>query len=166
MNRVLFTFLFTSSLGALGTLACGGISDPSLSAAEKTASVSGALTGTLIPSNARVALVYRKAATAGATSVEVAGDAPVINGTFTLSLTKPLDEYFSKIDDRNGPIGSGSWSTSPGYPGDRPWPVPLPLPTAPIPDDSPRVADAPQPAPTADAGAPARIGPRSVAGSV
>ena len=124
MNRLRFSFLVCSL--ATAAFACGGISDPTRGGSENVATVSGALTGTAVPANARVALVYRKVTTTGTGStatVEVASDAPVVGGKFTMNLGVPAADYFSGIeghsiknisDDSTPPsVGGGSVGTTP-----------------------------------------------------
>ncbi len=74
--------------------ACGGISDPTRSGGENVATVSGALTGTAVPTGARVALVWRKAAG----GVEVGAEAPIVGGQFSMTLGTPADGYFFAAD--------------------------------------------------------------------
>ncbi|MDB4945623.1 MAG: hypothetical protein JWP97_5157 [Labilithrix sp.] len=98
--------------------ACGGISDPTI-AGEKVATVAGALTGTSVPANARVALVWR---TASSTTDEggyaVGDDVPVVGGHFTMSLAVPAAAFFSSLD--NGTTFANGKDT--------PVPAPAPVP--------------------------------------
>jgi len=67
-----------------------------------TATVSGALTGVTVPSNARVALVYRGNTAANASShsaLVVGSDVAVVGGKFTMNLGVPADDLFSAADD-------------------------------------------------------------------
>lgn len=98
MNRLRISLL-SSSL-AVAALACGGISDPTRGGTENVATVSGALTGTSVPANARVALVYRKisaGSTGAVASVEVGSDVAVVGGKFTMNLSVPSSDYFTAI---------------------------------------------------------------------
>lgn len=131
--RLRFAVLVTSSCAALA-FACGGIADPTKGGnSEKVATVSGALTGTAVPANARVALVWRTA-TSSATEggYAVGDDVPVVAGKFTMSLAIPAAAYFSNIDgkgnfDNDGsndaPSGSSAGNTT------DPSPPPPPLPS-------------------------------------
>ena len=92
MNRLPFAALLASSALA-AMVACGGISDPSKRG--NIATVSGALTGSNVPNNARVALVWRKGKAGG---VEVGADVPVVNGQFTMNLAAPANGYFFPAD--------------------------------------------------------------------
>lgn len=109
--------IFASASLATLALACGGISDPtkpsSTGGGETTIStVSGALSGTDVPSNAHVALVWRVASTGG---WSVGSDAPVINGTFTMNLTAPPAEYFANFGEESSSTepSSGSGGSAP-----------------------------------------------------
>jgi|GEM_PF-2369308 len=109
MRRLPLSFLFSSSL-ALAAFACGGISDPTRGS-ERVATVSGALTGTSIPANARVAVVWRNGAAGG---LRVGDDTAVVGGKFTLTLATPPDAYFTELEGRYSttepapaPIGPG-----------------------------------------------------------
>jgi hypothetical protein len=123
-NRLRFALLL-SSLG-VATIACGGISDPTRGGSENVATVSGALTGTAVPANARVALVYRKITTDSTGthgSVEVGSDVPVVGGAFTMNLAIPAADYFgplggtSSISSTDYLVGSGgSGGTAPSAP--------------------------------------------------
>lgn len=106
MNRLSLALLLSSSLG-LAAVACGGISDPT-QGSERVATVSGALTGTSVPANARVALVYRKASSnpGAAAPVEVASDVPVVAGKFTMNLGEPSADYFEVVGNQ-APLASG-----------------------------------------------------------
>ena len=121
--RLRFALLFSSSLATLA-FACGGIADPTRGS-ERVATVSGALTGTSVPANARVALVWRTAtSTPTDGGYAVGDDVPVVGGKFTMSLAVPPAGYFSTID------GRGFDSSSPDAPqtGNLPKPGPLPDP--------------------------------------
>lgn len=130
-HRLPFALLLTSSLG-VATFACGGISDPTLGGDERVASVSGALTGSAVPANARVALVYRLPQSgAGTIPVEVGSDVPVIGGKFTMNLGVPSSSYFFDIDpDEVDIVNNGTSSSDP----------PPPLETAPSPGPDPAPA--------------------------
>lgn len=97
----------TASLGAISALvACGGISDPTRgSSTERVATVSGALTGASIPSNTRVALVWRVGAT---TAVAPGNDVAVVNGKFTMDLSIPPESYFASAESDYDSLSSGS----------------------------------------------------------
>lgn len=107
MKRLQLALLFSAfSAAAVTTAACGGISDPTKGGEEGTvATVSGALTGTAVPGNARVALVFRNPKGFGEGRVQVAGDAPVVGGQFTINLGVPSDALFS-------PLGGDSFGSS------------------------------------------------------
>ena len=99
LNRLHFALFASASCAALAA-ACGGISDPTKGAgieATTTAQVSGALTGTTVPANARVALVWR--APGAPDGYALGDDVPVVNGRFTMSLAAPPAAYFTNIDD-------------------------------------------------------------------
>ena len=128
-SRLRFALIASSSCAALA-FACGGISDPTKGgSSERVATVSGALTGTSIPANAHVALVWRTAShTAGGGAYEVGEDVPVVNGKFTMSLAVPAAAYFSIIDGK-GFGGSSNTVDSPpstGSGGAEPAPAPVP----------------------------------------
>jgi len=95
-----------ASLGAIAALlACGGISDPTKgSSGERVATVSGALTGTSMPSNTRVALVW-KVGTTG--TYAVGSDVPVVDGKFTMALAAPPDSYLLAAEDDYEGLSSG-----------------------------------------------------------
>lgn len=104
MNRLHLALLLSSSLG-LAAAACGGISDPTKGGGTdgRVATVSGALTGISVPSNARVALVYRKVTSTGpgsasTSTVVVGSDVAVVDGKFTMNLGVPADDLFSAVD--------------------------------------------------------------------
>ena len=107
LNRLHFgRFVLLASAGLAATaFACGGISDPTLNGGDgNVATVSGALTGTAVPANARVAIVWRKVTTtpSGTTgSVEVGSDVAVIDGKFTMNLGAPAADYFAPIDSHS-----------------------------------------------------------------
>ena len=82
------------ALPFLALLGCGSISDPSKNG-EHTAVVTGALTGSSVPANARVALVWRTGTAGG---LVVGADAPVIAGKFSMSLGEAADAYFVDAD--------------------------------------------------------------------
>ncbi len=99
LNRLHFTLLASASCAALAA-ACGGISDPTKRPgieATTTAQVSGALTGTTVPANARVALVWR--APGAADGYALGDDVPVVNGRFTMALAAPPAAHFTNIDN-------------------------------------------------------------------
>jgi hypothetical protein len=76
-------------------VACGGISDPTKAGpTERVATVTGALTGTAVPSGAHVALVWKT----GASGFAVGSDVAVLDGHFTMDLTIPPDGYFVPAD--------------------------------------------------------------------
>ena len=110
-------------------LACGGISDPTKGGLnEPVATVSGALTGTSVPANARVALVWRTASsTTDSGGYAVGDDVAVVNGKFTMALAIPAAAYFSIIDGsgdfRNSPSTGAGGGTAPSAP-DAPPPLP------------------------------------------
>jgi hypothetical protein len=108
MNRLHLALVLSSSLGA--TLACGGISDPTLGGSERVASVSGALTGAAVPANARVALVYRSN---GPTKVEVGSDVPIVGGKFTMNLGVPAAHYFVSLEETSSSVSGGSPPSDP-----------------------------------------------------
>ena len=83
--------------------ACGGISDPTRKP-EAVATVSGALTGTPAPANARVALVWRNGKKGG---LAVGADVPVVNGHFTMSLAVPADGYFFPAESTQTSVKPG-----------------------------------------------------------
>jgi hypothetical protein len=85
---------------ALAAAACGGISDPTRGGEERVATVSGALTGSAVPANARVALLNGRVTRTGANpnAVEVGADVPVIGGKFTMNLGVPAEDYFSSVE--------------------------------------------------------------------
>jgi hypothetical protein len=115
MNRRKLALLLSCSL-PIAAVACGGISDPTIGS-ERVATVSGALTGSAVPANARVALVYRKVATVGGdrtSTVEVASDVAIVAGKFSMNLGMPAADYFSPIDGdsvRETTVGSAPPST-------------------------------------------------------
>ncbi len=100
------SFVVAATLGALAAVAaCGGISDPTRSS-ERVATVSGALTGTGIPANTRVALVWKVGQTG---TYAVSNDVAVNNGKFTMDLSAPPDGYFFVADGSyDGLSGGGS----------------------------------------------------------
>src|SRR5262249_43936858 len=99
------SLLVTSGAAALaGAVACGEISDPTK---EQVSKVSGALTGTNVPANAHVALVWRLAAG----GYEVGADVAVVNGAFSIDLTTPPDAYFAPIEEETSLDGLSSGST-------------------------------------------------------
>lgn len=97
-----------AALGA-GSLAfaCGGISDPTRGG-DQIATITGALSGTSVPANARVALVFSTGTTKG---LAVQGDAPVVDGKFTLTLGTPNAAWFFSLGgtytDSSPNIGTG-----------------------------------------------------------
>lgn len=124
--------LLASTAFASAAIACGGISDPNANGGGEgtVATVSGALTGTAVPANAHVALVWQKLATTAEgsiqTSLEVAEDTPVVAGKFTLNLSVPAAEYFFPLDTHA--VGSGA--TPPPTVKAEPDPAPAPTPSA------------------------------------
>lgn len=86
----LSSLLLAPALAASFALACGEISDPTKNG-ERTATVSGALTGTAVPAGARVAIVWRNGAAGG---VVGGAEAEIVSGKFTMALTPPPDAYF------------------------------------------------------------------------
>ena len=82
-------FVLPALLGS-AALACGEITDPTRGG-ENVATVSGALTGTNVPANAHIALVWKNGTNGG---VAVGADAPIVGGKFTMALTPPPDSYF------------------------------------------------------------------------
>lgn len=137
MKRFQLALLLSAAAVAAGltTGACGGISDPTRGDGEgRVATVSGALTGAAVPANARVALVWRRPGnTSGAAGLEVAGDAPIVGGQFTLNLGVPREGLFDFVEGKSFrpvsseppslPSSSGGSGTS-GAPGAPPSPVP------------------------------------------
>jgi len=126
MNRLRFSLLLTTSLAA-AAFACGGISDPTLGGTENVATISGALTGTSVPANARVALVYRKvttSSTGSVASVEVGSDVAVVGGKFTMNLGLPAADYFAAIDGHSIKAVADSDSTPPSVGSSTPDPAP------------------------------------------
>jgi hypothetical protein len=89
MKRLPSFSLAAASLVAL--VACGGISDPTQGSGEQVATVSGALTGTSVPSGTRVALVWRVGNTG---TYAVGSDVAVVDGKFTMDLNAPPNSYF------------------------------------------------------------------------
>ncbi|HVH47324.1 MAG TPA: hypothetical protein VM925_33545 [Labilithrix sp.] len=105
----------TSCAAVLALAACGNISDPSRKADGSVATVTGALTGTDVPANARVALVWRAGDSGG---YAVGSDVAVTNGAFAMNLTPPPDSYFlSSSDVSSGSSSSGSSLPSEGNSG-------------------------------------------------
>ncbi len=92
------SLLVACTAGAAALLACGGISDPSRNGAstEQTATVTGTLTGSAVPSGARVALLWR---TSGPSRVLVGADVPVVGNTFTMTIGTPPESAFAAIFD-------------------------------------------------------------------
>jgi hypothetical protein len=106
MKRPLLTLL-----PLLGLLACGGLSDPNKS--EPVATISGALTGTSVPANARVALVWRK----NGGGHWVGADAPLVGGKFSFALNgAPPDDVISELATDSSSPESADGTT--GYAGD------------------------------------------------
>ncbi|MDF2695078.1 MAG: hypothetical protein K0S65_3461, partial [Labilithrix sp.] len=101
-----FSLSSVAIFGVLAALvACGGISDPTRSS-EKVATISGALTGTDMPSGTRVALVWKVGQTG---NYAVTSDVPVVNGKFTMDLATPPDSYFFSAEgDYDGLSGGGT----------------------------------------------------------
>lgn len=95
MNLLRLSSLFLApALLASIALACGEITDPTQST-EKTATVSGALTGTSVPAGARVAVVWRNGNSGG---VVVGAEAAIVNGKFTMALSAPPNGYFFPME--------------------------------------------------------------------
>lgn len=87
---------FIAGAAALPVVACGGLADPNLEG-ERTASVSGAITGASVPAGAHVALVWR-----GPSGLVVGEDVAVVNGHFSMDLTgAPPDDYFQTVHERS-----------------------------------------------------------------
>jgi hypothetical protein len=112
-SRLQLALLLSSLMGvtAMVSSACGGIADPTKGGEGRVATVSGALTGITVPANARVALVYRKIVTAGAsttTTVQVGSDVPVVGGKFTMNIGVPADDLFGAVDSSSITSGSSS----------------------------------------------------------
>jgi hypothetical protein len=104
-----FSLMSMASIAAIATVvACGGISDPTKGSNIRVATVTGALTGTAVPSGTRVALVWRDVATNG---YAVGSDVAVANGKFTMDLSTPPASYFFSPS-------SGAISISDGSDGD------------------------------------------------
>jgi len=129
LSRLRLLALASSSCAAFA-LACGGISDPTKgSSNEPVATVSGALTGSSVPANARVALVWRTASsTTDSGGYAVGDDVPVVDGKFTMALAVPAAAYFSVIDGsgdfRNSPSTGAGGGTAPSGGADAPPPLP------------------------------------------
>ncbi len=103
------SFLILASIfgaGGIFAAACGGISDPTLSPSEDVGSVQGALSGAGAPPDSHVALVYW----APSSGLVVYGDAPIVDGKFTLKLRVPRPEYFVDADGIDLNAGTGSQS--------------------------------------------------------
>ncbi len=131
LSRLRLLVLASSSC-AVFAMACGGISDPTKDGSnDPVATVSGALIGTSVPANARVALVWRTATSSTESGGYAVGDdVAVVNGKFTMSLAVPAAAYFTGIDG-TGEFSSSSSSGS----------VPPSLPTGPVPEPAPAPAD-------------------------
>jgi hypothetical protein len=128
--RLRFAVLVTSSCAAFA-FACGGISDPTKgNGSEKVATVSGALTGISVPANARVALVWRTAATnPSGGGYAVGDDVAVVDGKFTMGLSVPPAAYFEIIESDEGSFSSSSsGGEPPNVGGTEPAPQPAPAP--------------------------------------
>jgi hypothetical protein len=129
LSRLRLLVLASSSCAAFA-MACGGISDPTKGGSnEPVATVSGALTGTSVPANARVALVWRTATSSTENGGYAVGDdVAVVNGKFTMNLAVPAAAYFTEIDGTGEfSSSSSSGSTPPSVPTD-PAPTPEPAP--------------------------------------
>lgn len=122
LSRTLhFSFLSVACLLA----ACGGISDPnqpSSGTKVRAGTVTGALKGSA-PSNARVAVVWKKADSGFA----LGADSPVVQGKFTLDVTVPAEECFfdpgrdiSVVTDTAPPSVSGNEPAAPSTTGGGP----------------------------------------------
>ncbi|MBS2011667.1 MAG: hypothetical protein JST00_02040 [Deltaproteobacteria bacterium] len=110
------SLLLASGTLALAAFACGGISDPTRNGTERVATVSGALTGTAVPANARVALVWRKG---GAGGLEVGADVAIVGGKFTMNLVAPPDSFHAPLEaDEVSVIGSSPPSAGGAAPTD------------------------------------------------
>ncbi len=117
------------ALPLLALIGCGSISDPTKNG-EHTAIVTGALTGTNVPANARVALVWRTGKNGG---LAVGADVPVVNGKFSMTLSEPADAYFFPADadvavDDTTENASPSAGSSSGTATTDPAPTPTPVP--------------------------------------
>ena len=114
------------ALPLLALIGCGSISDPTKNG-EHTATVTGALTGTSVPANARVALVWRTGQNGG---LAVGADVPVVNGKFSMTLTEPPDGFFFSTEgtaavDETGGSAPPSTATA-DAPTSTPAPTPVP----------------------------------------
>lgn len=113
-----------AAAGVSSVVACGGISDPNKSSAnEPVATVSGALTGTAVPANAHVALVWRiptvdnssasppstpsSPSSTPAPRWVVSNDVAVVGGQFTMNLTVPADNLFALAESSSYEALSG-----------------------------------------------------------
>jgi hypothetical protein len=113
MNLLRLSTLFLApALAATFALACGEISDPT-KGTERTATVSGALTGTSVPAGARVAVVWRNGANGG---VVVGAEADIVGGKFTMTLAAPADAYFYPMNGEDYDSLNAPNTTSPGAP--------------------------------------------------
>lgn len=134
---------FASFAGIAGALyACGGISDPSLRGSQQpnVATISGALSASNIDPNAHVALVWRAGKSGG---LVVAGDAPIVDGKFTMNVPAPPDAWLFPVE------GEMSVEESP-------------------PSSPPPSADVPPPSPGTDPGGGGAKGmtPQNVSGGI
>ncbi len=134
LSRLRLLVLASSSCAAFA-VACGGISDPTKGGSnEPVATVSGALTGTSVPANARVALVWRTAiSTTEGGGYAVGDDVPVVAGKFTMNLAVPAAAYFSPVDGSGEFSSSSSSGSTPPSIGN---PEPAPAPADPAPGTS------------------------------
>ncbi len=104
------SFLFLSGLAIAAAVGCGSLANRNDSS---IATVSGTLTGTSVPANTRVALVWH----APDRSWTVSHEAPVVNGAFSIDLTSaPADALFFS------PTDSSSSDTPPSQSFDSPAP--------------------------------------------
>lgn len=108
----------TSTACLAAVVACGGLEDPTKTEGEKIATVTGAITGSQVPAGARVALVWR---TSEAGGLAVGAEAPIVGGSFTITLPTPPDAYHLRLTDdpRDGTSGGGT-SESPTVPPSQP----------------------------------------------
>jgi hypothetical protein len=103
MKRLTFLknpYVRTTVLGLMAmsaAVACGSIDDPTKTRGtnERLETISGALTGTTVPANAHVALVWKVGAE---NKWAVLSDVPVVNGSFSMNLTPPPANYYVKVD--------------------------------------------------------------------
>jgi hypothetical protein len=110
----LASLFFLPTLLASAIFACGGIADPT-EGDGPVATVSGSLTGTSVPSGARVALVWKNGTNGG---VQVGAEAPIVNGQFAMTLAAPPAGYFFSAgnDDYERLAASGGDAVDPSTP--------------------------------------------------